>query len=158
MNNTLVLESPPDLLTEHWQLTVYRADLRMLWLLDDHYSTRPEQRGKREQYVPPCDYVSLMTADLKAGFVWSHELFRHDGQKGVCCMAFRNTGEIRSSLLIEEAMYIGQQRWSGERFFTYVDPNKIRSTNPGCCFKKAGWKTCGESAEGLHILEWIPGL
>jgi hypothetical protein len=34
-----------------------------------------------------------------------------------------------------------------------VNPEKIRSVNPGCCFKKAGWKQCGITKGGILIFE-----
>jgi hypothetical protein len=36
--------------------------------------------------------------------------------------------------------------------FTYVDPRKIRSRNPGYCFKVAGWAFIRRTTEGLHLL------
>jgi len=35
---------------------------------------------------------------------------------------------------------------------TYVAPKKIRSSNPGCCFKKVGWTQVGLSKDGKKIL------
>ena len=41
-----------------------------------------------------------------------------------------------------------------ERFFTFVNPGKVGSPNPGYCFKKAGWRHVGRTKKrGLHILE-----
>ena len=161
--DTLVLESPPDLLTEHWQLTVNRADKRALALYERHYSAyQYADERRRRQFVPPGGYVALMTADLKALFVWSKQKYRSDKQQGVNCSVFRNEGVIdvngkllKSSVLIAEAMIVAMNRWSGERLFTFVDAEKVRSTNPGCCFKEAGWTDCGKSEAGLLILEWI---
>ena len=46
------------------------------------------------------------------------------------------------------------KRWPGERLYTYVDPKKIKSTNPGYCFKVCGWRKCGVTKHRkLHILE-----
>lgn len=45
------------------------------------------------------------------------------------------------------------------RLFTYVEPGKIRSTNPGYCFKKAGWRACGRNKTGkLVLLERLPTI
>jgi hypothetical protein len=162
----LTLQSPPDLLTKHWQLTVNRADKRALSLYERHYSAyQYADEREREQFVAPGEYVALMTADLKALFVWSKQKFRADGQQGVNCAVFRNEGvlddngeKLKSSLLIIEAMGVALNRWGCKRQFTFIDPKAVRSTNPGCCFKKAGWTDCGESAEGLLILEWIPAF
>jgi hypothetical protein len=49
------------------------------------------------------------------------------------------------------------QRWPGKRLFTYVWDAKVKSANPGYCFKKAGWQHCGRNADGrLTILEKLP--
>jgi len=62
---------------------------------------------------------------------------------------------IKSSALIREADAIADFAWPGERHYTYVNAQKIRSVNPGYCFKKAGWRQCGETRGGLVILERI---
>jgi hypothetical protein len=35
-------------------------------------------------------------------------------------------------------------------------PRKLDHKNPGCCFKKAGWKECGKTKGGLLIFEKLP--
>lgn len=100
----------------------------------------------------------LLTATEDALFVWRHML-RPDlgGQEGVACSIFRNEGSVLSSVLIREACELASRRWPGLRLFTYVADAKIRSTNPGACFKKAGWRACGRNADGrLTILELLP--
>jgi len=50
--------------------------------------------------------------------------------------------------------------WGPYQAFTYVQPAKIKSVNPGACFKHAGWctmrdwKTCEVrmSLAGAHLL------
>jgi hypothetical protein len=94
-----------------------------------------------------------MTPDSRAIFVW-RRFIPDDGQQGVNCAVFRNEGyPVLSSVLIREACELAWQRWPGERLYTYVNPRRIKSTNPGCCFKAAGWKRCGVSKGGLVILE-----
>lgn len=95
----------------------------------------------------------MLTPDCTALWIWRKEKFRMDGQKGVNCAVFRNEGTALSSCLIQAADEIGWDRWPGERHFTFVDPTKVRSTNPGYCFKRAGWPQCGRTAKGLLILE-----
>lgn len=56
--------------------------------------------------------------------------------------------------LLKEAVKVAQRRWLGERFYTYVNPRKIKSTNPGYCFICAGWKVCGKIKGDLVILEY----
>lgn len=47
-----------------------------------------------------------------------------------------------------------KKKWPGERFYTYVNPKKVKSTNPGYCFMAAGWKKCGMTGKGLLIFEY----
>lgn len=46
-------------------------------------------------------------------------------------------------------------RWGERRMFTYVDPRKLQSANPGYCFKdrQAGTDT-GEWPEDLRVQEF----
>ena len=75
-------------------------------------------------------------------------------QTGVNCAVFRNEGEQLSSFLIGRAQKLARQRWPGERLYTYVDPRKTRhKRDPGRCFRRAGWRPCGETKGGLQILE-----
>lgn len=99
--------------------------------------------------------MALMTPCAKAIFVW-RKFIPMDNQRGVNCSIFRNEGAGRSSDLILAAMDLGWDRWPGARFFTYVNPRKIKSTNPGFCFKAAGWRVCGETKGRLVILECYP--
>ena len=46
------------------------------------------------------------------------------------------------------------RRWPGARFYTYVNPRRVRSVNPGFCFKAAGWRLCGiTKTRRLLVLE-----
>jgi hypothetical protein len=81
---------------------------------------------------------------------------RLDGQLGVNCTVFRNEGAGLSSELIREADDLAWQRWPGERHFTYVNAGKIRSSNPGYCFLRAGYQHAGRSQKGLILMERLP--
>lgn len=146
----------PTFLSTHWELTVSREDVRLLMLLDDHYSCKAAQRGVRGHAYGPGVDLALMTSRLDAAFVWLYERYRKDGQRGINCVAFRNVGTTLSSLLIREAVEIARQKWPDKRLFTFVNGSKIRSSNPGYCFLQAGWNKCGYSAKGLLILEKMP--
>jgi len=52
---------------------------------------------------------------------------------------------------------LAQQRWPNQqRLYTYVNQRKIKSANPGFCFKCAGWQYAGRTkSKKLHILEKI---
>jgi len=61
-------------------------------------------------------------------------------------MLFRNLGAGLSSRLIRSATEQTYQEWRRrygelptERLRTEIGISKIRSTNPGCCYLKAGW-------------------
>ena len=119
-----------------------------------HYSYRPYRDGRRPQkFVGPGEYVALITPEADALFVW-RKFISGDGQQGVNCSVFRNESRFRSSDLIVEASCIAWEKWPGERLYTYVNPRKIRSTNPGYCFLMAGWRRCGiTKVNRLVILE-----
>ena len=63
---------------------------------------------------------------------------------------------MQSSNLIRAADVIADIEWPGERHYTYVDPRRVRSSNPGYCFIRAGWDPCGYTRGGLRILERLP--
>jgi hypothetical protein len=98
----------------------------------------------------------LMTSDQSALFVWRK--FQNDsGQEGINCAIFRNEGPLLSSYLILEAEKSAYRRWGNERLYTYINANKIKSVNPGYCFKKAGWSVCGVTKiNKLVIMEKPP--
>ena len=122
-------------------------------LADRHYSRKSP--GAR-YFCGPGEKLVLVDANYTALFVWRMARYRRDGQESVECAIFRNESPVLSSELIIEAMEIARQKWPGQRFFTYVAPEKIRSTNPGYCFLKAGWQKCGRSkVHNLTILEYM---
>lgn len=144
----------------NWLLS-HKADQRAIGIYERHYSARHYADGrKRRQFCPPGETMVLLTATCDALFVWvRNRVERYDHQGGVNCTVFRNEGGVLSSELIREACDLAWRRWPGARLFTYVADGKIRSTNPGACFKKAGWKRCGRNADGrLTILERLPDV
>lgn len=85
-------------------------------------------------------------------FVW-RKFIDASGQHGVNCAVFRNESPCLSSILIRQADAIADQCWPGERHYTYVRAEAVRSRNPGYCFIRAGWQRCGKTKSGLLILE-----
>ncbi len=86
--------------------------------------------------------------DAKARFLWRN-------------MLFRNLGAGLSSELIRAAVEATYREWAarygevpGERLRTEVAVGSVRSTNPGCCYLKAGWER-GETKRGKLLL-WAP--
>lgn len=121
-------------------------------IFNRHYSRRLYRDGRKPKlFVGPGEKMVLLSVDGKALFVWRK--FKDDsGQRGVNCAVFRNEGPLLSSELIRQACEWAWARWPNERLYTYVNPAAIESVNPGCCFKKAGWKTCGWTKGRLVIL------
>jgi hypothetical protein len=106
----------------------------------------------------------LLTLDADALFVWvKNNTVRFDGQVGVCCTIFRNETRspyVLSSVLVREADELADQRWPGERHFTYVDAvetagRRSKHAEPGKCFVAAGWVPAGTSKAGLVLLERV---
>ena len=126
-------------------------------IFDRHYSRRHYKDGRKPKlFVGPGEKMVLMTSDASALFVW-RKFISDGGQSGVNCAVFRNEGNALSSALILEAEELAWERWPGERLYTYVWPAKIRSTNPGFCFQKAGWRKCGiTKKKRMIILEKLP--
>jgi hypothetical protein len=89
--------------------------------------------------------------------MWVWRKFIDDsGQEGINCAVFRNEGPHQSSELVAQADRVADCLWPNRRHYTYVNGKAIRSTNPGFCFLKAGWKRCGKTKGGLLILDRAP--
>ena len=137
-----------------WWLTK-DGDRACLALYERHYSAYRYRDGrKRKLFVGPGEKVVLRLWDGRAFFVW-RRFIDDSGQRGVNCAAFRNESEYQSSELIRQADAIADLLWPDCRHYTYVDPNGVRSTNPGYCFLRAGWRRCGTTKGGLVILELV---
>jgi len=136
----------------HWRRVVFGeywiptkdGDARARWLFERHYSHYLYGNGRQSKlFVGPGEKLVLLSPKCDALFVWRK--FRSaNGQEGVNCAVFRNESNVLSSLLIIDAERIASIKWPTEhRFYTYVNPSAVRSSNPGCCFKCAGWHFCG---------------
>lgn len=132
------------------------GDLTVRALVNRHYSRRTYRDGRRVVLTAgPGEKMVLKTADGLAALIW-RKFIDESGQTGIGCAVFRNESARRSSELILEAEQLAWTRWPGERLYTYVNPRSIKSTNPGYCFKMAGWKKCGVTKGGLLIFEKYP--
>ena len=148
------------LIDGHW-LAVSRADPRAFGLYARHYSAVKNARWRRHgntNVAGPGEQLVLLTDSCDALFVWTRNTVdRFDGQHGVNCAVFRNEGSVLSSELIREADALAWRRWPAEpRHFTYVDASRVRrKRDPGRCFVRAGWRRCGQSAEGKLLFEVV---
>lgn len=110
--------------------------------------------------MPPGQTVILLSTDEKAVFGWwrpdpASGLMAMNGLDGWTCTIFRNESPQRSSdmILAAESVLASLGRGCGpDGLITYVFDAKVRSTNPGFCFKKAGWKVTGRSADDRKTL------
>jgi len=136
-----------------WWLTK-DGDMDCLALYERHYSAYRYRDGRqRTLFVGPGEKVVLRTEHADALFVW-RKFIDDSGQQGINCAVFRNESGHRSSCLIHQADSIADCLWPDCRHYTYVDPQAIRSRNPGACFLRAGWRRLKQRTKGgLVILE-----
>ena len=135
-----------------WWLTK-DGDTDCLAMYERHYSGIA-RTGKRRvaQFVGPGENIVLRTEPGDAFFVW-RSFIDDSGQDGINCAAFRNESAHQSSELVRQADAIADFCWPNRRHYTYVNAQKVRSINPGFCFIAAGWRRCGMTKGGLHVLE-----
>ena len=143
-------------------LAVKDGDERAFALFKRHYSYHEYTDGRRRLgsgyrnkflIVGPGGKLVLLAPNCDALFVWRKFISR-DGQTGINCAVFRNESNRLSSMLILDAKKLAWAKWPTEtRLYTYVNPRAVKSSNPGFCFKRAGWRICGKTSKGLLILE-----
>lgn len=110
--------------------------------------------------MPPGETIILLTPDNLAVFGWwrpapSSGLSAMNNLDGWTCTIFRNEGaELSSNLILDAERCLKEIATSigPDGMLTYVWDKKIKSVNPGCCFKKAGWRRIGRSADGRKTL------
>ena len=143
-------------------IIVKDGDPRAYAIFKRHYTALPYQQRPHANgslFVGPGEKIVLLTPSCDALFAWRKMKPGYDksGQIGVNCSVFRNEGDQLSSSLILEAEKLAWERWPGERLYTFINSKKIKSSNPGCCFLKAGWRKCGYTKKRhLLILEKYP--
>lgn len=140
----------------HWWFT-RDGDQQCLEMYQRHYSQRDYADGREVKlFVGPGDKLVLSALDASAMFVW-RRFIDDSGEQGVNCAVFRNESAILSSILIRQACDVAWNEWPDSRLYTYVNPFKVRSKNPGFCFLMAGWRRCPHRTKsGLMIFEKLP--
>ena len=125
-------------------------------LADGHYSRR---KPGSPQFMPPGQTLILLSDDQMAVFGWwrphpDSGLKSMNGYDGWTCTIFRNTGPLLSSRLIvaAENALLARYDIGPDGLMTYVWDQKVRSVNPGYCFKCAGYHVAGRSADGHKTL------
>lgn len=136
---------------------VKKFDAGCCALADRHYSRR---KIGSPQFMPPGQTVVLATEERNAVFGWwrpdpSSGLKAMNGLDGWTCTIFRNEGQWLSSCLVlaaERALVATGLSIGPDGMLTYVLDKRVRSRNPGYCFKMAGWRAVGRSADGRKTL------
>ncbi len=110
--------------------------------------------------MPPGQTIVLISFCGKAIFGWwrpdpKSGIKAMNGLDGWTCTIFRNESEWQSSEMIKDAEWA--PHFAGydvgpTGLITYVWDKKVRSVNPGFCFKAAGWERRGRSADGKKTL------
>lgn len=121
---------------------VTKFDPRAALLADRHYSRRTVGSP---QFMPPGRTIVLLLAsgDAVWGTHWPKPELSMDGLDAWRCCIFRNESGRLSSELIREAMDATAAEWDArprDGWVTFVRVDRVRSVNPGACFKSAGWK------------------
>jgi len=143
-------------LTEYWE-QVTKFDPRTAALADRHYNRR---KTGAPQFMPPGQTLILLGPDELAVFGWwrphpASGIPAINGLDGWTCTIFRNESRVLSSTLIldaEAALYQTGTDIGPDGLLTYVWDSRVRSSNPGSCFKHAGWSVRGRSADGRKTL------
>lgn len=123
---------------------------------EPHYS---RQTPGARMFTRNGQNIVLITPDARAVWVSFRptpgKAKRPDGLDCWECALFRNEGPVLSSTLIVEAELATAAVWGAapkDGFITFVKPSAIRSTNPGYCYKMAGWKVVGAARDGKPML------
>jgi hypothetical protein len=142
--------------TQFWA-QVGKFDPRSAALADRHYSRR---KVGSPQFMPPGQTLILLSHDERAVWGWwrphpASGIPSLNGLDGWTCTIFRNESSVLSSELVldaERALYQSGVDIGPDGLLTYVWDSRIRSHNPGYCFKVAGWRRIGCSADGRKTL------
>jgi len=146
-----------------WRLAD-RSDPVACRIFDRHYSRTPRAVGA-PNCAPPGRVLVLVTEDARALWIsrqQAREACHHAWPGSWECSAFRNEGGGLSSDLIREAVAATRAAWGAppaEGFLTFVNSSRVRGTNPGYCFLRAGWRRLAERTKklGLVVLALSPG-
>lgn len=150
-------------MTMRYWVRVTKFDVRACALADRHYSRR---KVGSPQFMPPGQTIVLLTEDEQAVWGWwrpapSSGLKAMNGLDGWTCTIFRNESDrLSSTLVLDAELAVAQYGYDigPDGFITYVWDKRIQSVNPGFCFKVAGWRVTGRSADNRKtLLQKSPG-
>ena len=141
----------------NWKLS-HRAAPTAVRIADRHYN---RQKPGTPQFVPPGKCIVLLTLDNSALWVTSHQKYQLHKWKGAWVNSlFRNEGNLLSSQLILQAIAVTKFYWPKVPqlgIITFINASKIKSTHPGYCYLKAGFKKIGfTKKDNLIVLQLLP--
>lgn len=138
----------------------HQADPRAVPLADRHYS---RVRTGTRQIAPPGRMLVLLTEQAQALWIssWPYPemLMRTWCPTAWMCTLFRNESHLLSSELIREAVAATRWYWGEppvDGMVTIINQHKVKSVNPGYCYKKAGFAHIGYTRKGLVIVQLKP--
>ena len=142
---------------------VTKFNPRACILADRHYSRRTVGSN---QFMPPGQTIVLLSSDRDSVFGWWRPdprtgFVAMNGLDGWTCTIFHSESRILASDLILDAELAIEEfgfDCGDDGLLTYVWREKVKSKNPGYCFKCAGWKARGTSADGKKTLLRKPYL
>lgn len=110
--------------------------------------------------MPPGETLVLLALDGLSVFGWwrphpASGLKAMNGFDAWTCTIFRREGGAEASALIlaaEQVLLESGRTIGPDGLLTYVWDRRVRSSNPGYCFKQAGWKVIGRSADNRKTL------
>lgn len=146
-------------LNRHLWLITDRGDEDVRRIIDGvgfngvpHYS---RQTPGDRRFTRNGQNLIFVTADARAAWITFRptegKAERQDKLQAWECALFRNEGPHLSSRLIREAALLTFAIWGPpprDGLITFVRADRVRSTNPGCCYLKAGWERDGVSSKG----------
>lgn len=139
----------------------WRADPYARAIADRHYN---RQSVGAAQFVPPGRCLVLTTTGALWVTSWPFaEFTKHAWAGAWVCSAFRNerpdlhlSSDLVTAAVSATRWYFGEPPELG--MVTFVDPGKTRrKRDPGRCFRRAGFRPCGETKGGLVALQLLPG-
>lgn len=142
-----------------WHVS-HRCDPVARELADRHYN---RQSIGADNFVPPgrCLVLSIPGHAFWVTSWPFAEYVKHAWAGAWMCSAFRNERPdlYLSSELIREAIAATRCEWPSVPEFgmvTFVDRDKTRpKRDPGRCYRKAGFRPCGETKGGLVALQLL---
>jgi hypothetical protein len=134
-----------------------RADKAALPLADRHYN---RQKIGSPQFVPPGRCIVLLRENQRALWVTSFpfaQYVKHAWAGAMVNSLFRNEGDEKCSLLIEQAVTETLKTWEFPPLgiVSFIDPKFVKPTIRrgkriyGYCYLMAGWKHVGFTKAGL---------